>query len=122
MIRRPPRSTRTDTIFPYTTLFRSEQGWIIELVAYDVSVNVVFRGGADFDSPPPLGDTGRSRYIKLKSLEEAEQPDLEAWIAQAGRVPGWKREHGPNKGERSEEGRVGEAWVRKCRSRWSPNT
>src|SRR3546814_9699198 len=25
MIRRPPRSTRTDTLFPYTTLFRSEQ-------------------------------------------------------------------------------------------------
>src|SRR3546814_18763393 len=24
MIRRPPRSTRTDTLFPYTTLFRSE--------------------------------------------------------------------------------------------------
>src|SRR3546814_12988333 len=26
MIRRPPRSTRTDTLFPYTTLFRSEIG------------------------------------------------------------------------------------------------
>src|SRR3546814_3616599 len=26
MIRRPPRSTRTDTLFPYTTLFRSEVG------------------------------------------------------------------------------------------------
>src|SRR3546814_4468123 len=26
MIRRPPRSTRTDTLFPYTTLFRSGQG------------------------------------------------------------------------------------------------
>src|SRR3546814_14349089 len=25
MIRRPPRSTRTDTLFPYTTLFRSHQ-------------------------------------------------------------------------------------------------
>src|SRR3546814_16866503 len=25
MIRRPPRSTRTDTLFPYTTLFRSAQ-------------------------------------------------------------------------------------------------
>jgi hypothetical protein len=28
-------------------------GWIIELAAYDVSVNVVFFGGADFSSPPP---------------------------------------------------------------------
>src|SRR3546814_3591915 len=28
MIRRPPRSTRTDTLFPYTTLFRSRRAWI----------------------------------------------------------------------------------------------
>src|SRR3546814_6872738 len=27
MIRRPPRSTRTDTLFPYTTLFRSAEGY-----------------------------------------------------------------------------------------------
>src|SRR3546814_15565312 len=27
MIRRPPRSTRTDTLFPYTTLFRSDRYW-----------------------------------------------------------------------------------------------
>src|SRR3546814_6570553 len=27
MIRRPPRSTRTDTLFPYTTLFRSWSFW-----------------------------------------------------------------------------------------------
>src|SRR3546814_19093656 len=27
MIRRPPRSTRTDTLFPYTTLFRSDLPW-----------------------------------------------------------------------------------------------
>src|SRR3546814_2657154 len=27
MIRRPPRSTRTDTLFPYTTLFRSNPGF-----------------------------------------------------------------------------------------------
>src|SRR3546814_729072 len=30
MIRRPPRSTRTDTLFPYTTLFRSKEGVQIE--------------------------------------------------------------------------------------------
>src|SRR3546814_5248905 len=34
MIRRPPRSTRTDTLFPYTTLFRS---------AFDVKVQLGFR-------------------------------------------------------------------------------
>src|SRR3546814_12411451 len=31
MIRRPPRSTRTDTLFPYTTLFRSHRHLRVEL-------------------------------------------------------------------------------------------
>lgn len=68
----------------------SDLGWIIEMVAYDVSVNVVFLGGAGFDPPPPLGTTDRSRYVKVKSLEEAEAPEMLAWIEQAGRVPGWR--------------------------------
>jgi hypothetical protein len=67
-----------------------EQGWIIEMVAYDVSANVVFFGGADFDPPPPLGTVGRSRYMKLKTLEEAQGPVMRKWIQQAGRVRGWK--------------------------------
>src|SRR3546814_14716505 len=37
MIRRPPRSTRTDTLFPYTTLFRSNDG------------SEVHRPGSDLD-------------------------------------------------------------------------
>jgi hypothetical protein len=67
-----------------------EQGWIIEMVAYDVSVNVVFLGGADFDPSPPLGTVGRSRYVKLKTLEEAQGSLMREWIEQAGRVRGWK--------------------------------
>src|SRR3546814_12031651 len=31
MIRRPPRSTRTDTLFPYTTLFRSDPDVVVNL-------------------------------------------------------------------------------------------
>ncbi|HEY1275893.1 MAG TPA: DUF1801 domain-containing protein [Thermoleophilaceae bacterium] len=65
-------------------------GWIIEMVAYDVSVNVVFFGGAEFDPPPPLGTTDRSRYVKLYTLEEAQGPEMHKWVEQAGRVPGWK--------------------------------
>lgn len=67
-----------------------ELGWVIEMVAYDVSVNIVFHGGADFDSPPPLGTTDRTRYVKLMSLEDAKAPEVQAWIAQAGRVAGWQ--------------------------------
>src|SRR3546814_6364942 len=32
MIRRPPRSTRTDTLFPYTTLFRSDPLVVAQLM------------------------------------------------------------------------------------------
>src|SRR3546814_4457446 len=39
MIRRPPRSTRTDTLFPYTTLFRSQEK-AVRLVRHDL-----FKGG-----------------------------------------------------------------------------
>ena len=65
-------------------------GWIIEMVAYDVSANVVFFGGAEFDPPPPLGTTERTRYVKVKTLEEAQGPEMHRWIEQAGRVPGWQ--------------------------------
>src|SRR3546814_4100261 len=34
MIRRPPRSTRTDTLFPYTTLFRSDLSRAMQTAAY----------------------------------------------------------------------------------------
>lgn len=67
-----------------------ELGWVIELASYDVSANVVFFGGADFDPPPQLGTTDRTRYVKVKSLEEAQAPELQEWIRQAGRVPGWR--------------------------------
>jgi hypothetical protein len=50
---------------------------------------VNFLGGADFESPPPLGTTDRTRYIKVTSLEEAEPPELEKWIEQAGHTAGW---------------------------------
>jgi hypothetical protein len=65
-------------------------GWIIEMVAYDVSVNVVFFGGAQFDPPPPLGTTGKTRYVKVTTLEEAQGPEMRKWIKQAKGAPGWK--------------------------------
>src|SRR3546814_13916646 len=44
MRRRPPRSTRTDTLFPYTTLFRSHPGALKAAEA--------FRGGGQFVKKP----------------------------------------------------------------------
>src|SRR3546814_9463528 len=44
MLRRPPRSTRTDTLFPYTTLFRSSM--------LNAGVRVAF--GSDWFVSPPI--------------------------------------------------------------------
>ena len=67
-----------------------ELGWIIEMAAYDVSVNVVFLGGADFDCPPPLGTTDRARYFKVTTREDVQRPELHKWIEEASRTPGWR--------------------------------
>ncbi len=67
-----------------------ELGWIIEMAAYDVSVNIVFLGGADFECPPPLGTADRSRYFKLTTLEDVRRPELHRWIEEASRTPGWR--------------------------------
>jgi hypothetical protein len=67
-----------------------EVGWIIEIAPYDVSVNVVFLGGADFKSPPPLGTADRSRYVKVTNLDEVTRPELVDWIEQAGDTRGWQ--------------------------------
>src|SRR3546814_3318026 len=49
MIRRPPRSTRTDTLFPYTTLFRSGSGPLAARISYLVDLPVDAKG-----KPPKL--------------------------------------------------------------------
>src|SRR3546814_5953149 len=68
MIRRPPRSTRTDTLFPYTTLFRSDRN--IDLVAHRFDL------GARF--PQRLAglardQVGKALRLGLHSVDEAAQ-------------------------------------------------
>src|SRR3546814_19203010 len=59
MIRRPPRSTRTDTLFPYTTLFRS-QGQIVEAAGRIELVEDEPVGGRDCVAVDQrLGQVGR---------------------------------------------------------------
>src|SRR3546814_17943461 len=47
MIRRPPRSTRTDTLFPYTTLFRSVGGGAVDEIDVRTVVAVLPHLAAD---------------------------------------------------------------------------
>src|SRR3546814_6608004 len=56
MIRRPPRSTRTDTLFPYTTLFRSEFGHgYFRAVASESMVKAHRWAWEDSNGPIPSG-------------------------------------------------------------------
>src|SRR3546814_21097570 len=45
MIRRPPRSTRTDTLFPYTTLFRSLGMAFVAALTMEHSIALSVAGG-----------------------------------------------------------------------------
>src|SRR3546814_13530517 len=47
MIRRPPRSTRTDTLFPYTTLFRSSSATYELETGEQRNITLVYPGEAD---------------------------------------------------------------------------
>src|SRR3546814_12307563 len=116
MIRRPPRSTRTDTLFPYTTLFRS---------------GCQRKNGAS---------TSSARTVKGSILEPERQacirrqpvdqrlPEQRARRPHAAFAFGFEQRHA-GFGEhlrrraiagRSEERRVGKECVSTCRSRWSP--
>src|SRR3546814_13549421 len=79
MIRRPPRSTRTDTLFPYTTLFRSDQRnnkFAIDFFGSELARNR--RIGADsFPEQPVAGlQDGVGRGDRL--LDAALDADVES--------------------------------------------
>src|SRR3546814_16020747 len=111
MIRRPPRSTRTDTLFPYTTLFRSpgDAGALVREQELGAGPALVL-----------LIDTLLDRHADI--LEEhlvhlmlaAERDDRP--YRDAGRFHVDQQD-----GDallRSEERRVGKECVSTCRSRW----
>src|SRR3546814_7060414 len=68
MIRRPPRSTRTDTLFPYTTLFRSFEDALRYLDKSD-STPVSFWKGRAFDAKSMNSDMRSEEHTsELQSL------------------------------------------------------
>src|SRR3546814_7789741 len=67
MIRRPPRSTRTDTLFPYTTLFRSYRRSRARILAHTRSGGAA-RGGARPAPRPPVA-ADRAARMAYRAVE-----------------------------------------------------
>src|SRR3546814_15099870 len=121
MILRPPRSTRTDTLFPYTTLFRSECK----------AVRDPKGDGEHRDQPvEPVRDRAVAQIADRGGDHECRKKGHQAKCDRTGShrdssthygLPksnhavsgGWRDLH------RSEERRVGKEGVSTCRNRWS---
>src|SRR3546814_14110458 len=128
MIRRPPRSTRTDTLFPYTTLFRSlwpsdlADGAVASARHRDAlhagtdrhaagaagSVSVVAPGSDPRPDREERTRTGHSRGLDLM----ARRAPTAAATRNVGTVVAQRV-------ATIEESRVGKEWSNTCRYRWS---
>src|SRR3546814_13683999 len=134
MIRRPPRSTRTDTLFPYTTLFRSDRG--VALLSLEEKIDTSSAAGELI-----FHVFGSIAHFERRLIAERTKDGIAAARAK-GKLPG-RRPLDPQKasaalklveagmspteaarqlglGRRSEERSVGKECVRTWRSRWSP--
>src|SRR3546814_18622526 len=125
MIRRPPRSTRTDT--PYTTLFRS--------LAMQLHYPDLF-GGAWVFNPDPV-DFTRYQLTDIYKEDNMFTLKINDWITQEKPFRRSREGHplvdlctlaalegmlgSKGRSYRAEERRVGKECVSTCRSRWSPD-
>src|SRR2546430_17718650 len=95
MIRRPPRST----LFPYTTLFRSQQQLVVGLVE-GPEPGALEVGELRRHRRQRIHEAHSRQLLERQAVPREQMPDLVLRIVQ----------------NRSEERRVG----KECRSRWSP--
>src|SRR3546814_9084402 len=89
MLRRPPRSTRTYTLFPYTTLFRSRDGrvQIVEANAWLIGEEfAAARGAAAIGERRDIDDRRRGRHIGQPLFAAARRHDYGAVIIRFSRV------------------------------------
>src|SRR3546814_15324362 len=141
MIRRPPRSTRTDTLFPYTTLFRSLAWTTLSVddsggTARDIRNDIT---NFEFSTPKAVQETtgiDKSAMERLLLLADfsitlngvfnpTATTSSHAVLKTVGSTSVARTvsitvsgQSLPN--ERSEERRVGKECVTSCRSRWAP--
>src|SRR3546814_8786686 len=145
MIRRPPRSTRTDTLFPYTTLFRSERVTVEDMQdAFERPISgrpvqeieraagtdpaffqdtVIPAGAAGFLNAPGHADCLEALVQPpaglpgLGDLDPRRAKPVDIADADMGFGQAFVRNVIAERSFRSEERRVGEECVSTCRSR-----
>src|SRR3546814_13697389 len=112
MRRRPPRSQRTDTLFPSTTIFRASRLHQALVSRTDISdahkAAALLELGEDYMRAGLL-DRAETLFTDLVRLDEQQDKALRHLLA----IYQFER-------DRSEERRVGQECVSTCRSRWSP--
>src|SRR3546814_11738163 len=124
MIRRPPRSTRTDTLFPYTTLFRSNllHARIVGNHVGDAAIDMQAADDAAADALDHFGDHA-FRPALVVEADHAHQHTVA--LHQRAHLPR-RQEHDLaarlGNQDRSAERRVGNEGVSTCRSMWRPLT
>src|SRR3546814_19732570 len=124
MRRRPPRSTRTHTLFPDTTLFRAGSRHATGLrktygkrtVVHDVSLSVDSGEVVGLLGPNGAGKT--TSFYMIVGIVPTDSGRIEIDNVEITAMPMHKR---ARLGLRSEERRVGKECDSTGRSRWSPN-
>src|SRR3546814_12015964 len=129
MIRRPPRSTRTDTLFPYTTLFRSDVLiWAASQIVEAENLGLRTSRFLRFTPYQLLMATGRETGARDYRLFKGALSRLQSTSIRTTIRHGehWRRHQFSwiNEWEelnraRSEERSLGKEWVSTRRSRWS---
>src|SRR3546814_16144113 len=125
MIRRPPISTRTDTLFPYTTLFRSSKPVLQKSANFLRGGKCIIAVGCGFT--PALkritSDIGWPTMVANRCIAQftPDVPIVEQVEMQcpSDRAKFFGRPLEKN-GQRSEERRVGKEGISTCRTGWSP--
>src|SRR3546814_18228100 len=120
MRRRPPRSTRTDTLFPYTTLFRSglDYGDLPELVDFEYLRKVTAMNLATLANLAASPGPPRNVQVLVAALSNETVLSWEAPAAGKSDAETSSPDSGSSPA-RSDERRGGKEGVSTCRSRWS---
>src|SRR3546814_5317833 len=89
MIRRPPRSTRTDTLLPYTTLFRSTFATRVAASTGAAMSACILAGLATLSGPKHGGAGAALESFLLEANSIGADTAIERWLARGHGLPGF---------------------------------